>query len=261
METKLDNLDADIKAQVIFVPANVRSEHAQAVAAFAIAEKEERDARAAYEKALEVVRRSLPDSKETASRIAETRKRFAKVSRDNTAIWDAFFKRAEAASGFGINRDVVRAYVCGNKDLSLVEGGGEGCVIFQDKSNKWRCSGVMKKSVVKVIESFTPPTEPDADAAAEIESAFIKGLPDGFSESVERLIDLRKEFEKRTEGLERACDRVGVAYRNLKEAELRETYSISNALAAQERRDQEKKERIAKLRAEADKLEAESRRG
>ena len=247
METKLENLDADIKAKVIFVPADVRSEHARAIAAFALAEKEEQDAKAAHEKALEAVRRSLPDSKETALRVADARKRYVKASRENAAIWEAFFKRAEAASGFGINRDVVRAYVCGRKGLSLVEGGGDGYVVFRDESNKLQCAGVMKKAVVKVIESFTPPTETVmSQAAAEVESAFIEGLPDGFSESMERLIELRKEFEKRTEGLERACDRVGAAYGKLKVAELQEKDSISNALAAQERRDLERKERIAK---------------
>ena len=119
----------------------------------------------------------------------------------------------------------------------------------------------MKKAVEKVLNSFTPPKDPEGDAVVEIESAITDALPDGFADSMLRLIDLRKDFDLCTKRLDEACERVGAAYRNLKEAELRETYSISNAVAAQERRDLEKKERIAKLRAEADKLEAESRRG
>ena len=260
MSNKVDNLDADIKAQVQSVPANVRSEYAQAVSAFAIAEKAERDASAAYEEALKAVRSSLPDSKETALRVIDARKKFDKAMRDNAAIWEAFFKRADKASGFGINRDAVRDYVCGKKGISLVAY-GEGCVALKGEDGSGRVYGPMKKAVEKVLNSFTPPKDPEGDAVVEIESAITDALPDGFADSMLRLIDLRKDFDLCTKRLDEACERVGAAYRNLKEAELRETYSISNAVAAQERRDLEKKERIAKLRAEADKLEAESRRG
>jgi len=262
MDNRVDDLDADIKARVEFVPAGVRSELAQAVAAFVLAEQRERDASAEYAKALDVVRRSVADSpKDVFERAIDARRMFDKVTRDNAAIWGAFFERAANASGFGINRDAVKAYVCGKEGLSLVRVGVDGCVAFRREDGSGAIGEPMKKPVVKVLESFTPPKDPDGDAVADIESAVISALPDGCVESVVRLLDLRERVEQCTQTLNDACDRVGAAYRNVQEAELREKHSISNALAAQERRDQEKKERIAKLRAEADKLEAESQRG